>query len=115
MTRSSAIFLCALLLIGTSGCETDTQKEERRAEEKMLEKYYELELIKCVNELGQERCHIIQEIGLWQCRNYKRSPQETGHAICAEDRFKDRLKWFEENPEPDTTYPEKPTDAPPAP
>ena len=117
MKRFYAILLCLPFLMANSGCETEGQKQRRHADEKLLEEYYELELIKCVNELGQERCHLIQETGLWRCRNYQRSPQETGHKVCAEDRFKDRLELLQENPEPDTTYPEKPEvpDTPPRP
>ena len=113
MKRSLRILLCFPLLVGLSGCETEAQKEEHRAEEKLLEEFYELELVKCVNELGHERCHVIQETGLWKCRLYQRSSTEIGNKVCAEDRFKDRLRLLKKNPEPDAaTHPEKPETAP---
>jgi hypothetical protein len=110
------LFLCLPFLLGVSGCETEAQKEKRRTDEKTLEEFYELELVKCVNELGQERCHIIQETGLWQCRHYQSSPTEVGHDVCARDRFKDRLTLLKEKPEPDAaTHLEKPDPQEPTP
>ena len=103
MKRYLKLLLCLPFLAGNTGCETESQKQERRMDEKTLEEFYELELVKCVNELGQERCHIIQETGLWKCRHYERTANETGHKVCAEDRFKDRLFLLKEPPEEDAT------------
>lgn len=65
--------------------------QERREREKKLDRYYELEWVKCVNELGIERCKVIQETGFRQCENFSNGAT-SGLSSCAEERFKDRMK-----------------------
>jgi hypothetical protein len=88
------VFLCGLLC-AVPGCETEREKREReqeRLEAKRLDDFYEGEWVKCVNELGMERCRIIQETGFQQCENKRTVNGTANHNSCVEDRLKDRLK-----------------------
>jgi hypothetical protein len=107
-----AVFMSLALLAFASSCEVDQKKRER---EKKLDRYYELQWVECVNELGIERCKIIQETGFRQCQNF-RSGQDAGVSACAEERFEDRMKEVVADPDvvvdqrgaPDVVTPEDP-------
>jgi hypothetical protein len=85
--RVATVVSLLVIAFGCS-CEVDQTKRER---EKKLDRYYELQWIECVNELGIERCKIIQETGFRQCENFSNG-QHSGISVCAEERFKDRMK-----------------------
>jgi len=79
-----------------AGCETHEEKEQHERD-KQLDRFYELEWVKCVNELGIERCEIIQETGFRQCQGYLYK-QARGIQPCAEERFQDRMKVAVQDP-----------------
>lgn len=106
--RRTCIVVAALLL--GSSCESEKAQrqreeaeaarraEEQRLREKRLEEYYDLEWIKCVNELGIDRCKTIQEIGLFKYSTSSRGLDESARHI-----MDDRHEWLveqDENPEP---------------
>ena len=110
-----AFLVAALTLLS---CEGPKEKEQHE-QDKQLDRYYELEWVKCVNELGMDRCEIIQETGFRQCQGYYYR-QERGIGPCAEERFKDRMgsvvgdpdKQAEERGAPDLVKPEAEEKAP---
>ena len=94
-------FLLALLCV-SPGCVDETpaelsqkeiEQEVTRLETKRLDDFYEMEWIKCVNEMGLDRCRAIQETGFVQCL-HQRTTDRNGrsHNDCIDERFQDRLK-----------------------
>jgi hypothetical protein len=89
--------LALALLAGVPGCLVDDPSKEEREEQerqdaKRLDAFYEMEWIKCVNDLGIDRCRIIQETGFQQCRGHRSvDPHRTGNN-CVDDRLSDRRK-----------------------
>jgi hypothetical protein len=73
--------------------EAKVEKEKREAYEraKRAERYYELEWVRCVNDLGIDRCKVIQETGFHQCENWE-FKDERGIQKCAEHRLHDRAE-----------------------
>jgi hypothetical protein len=111
MRRFVTTLLVAIACVGCQGCDTKPdeaeQAEQERQDAKVLDDFYELEWVDCVNQLGLEQCRIIQETGFRHCYN-KRTVN--GHGVsrndCIEYRFSDRLKLIKEgNPKP-TLLPE---------
>ena len=103
------ILLAALiaLLMGCGPEISDPHQEEEYEEyeqHRRLERHYELEWVRCVNEMGIDRCKLIQETGFFQCSNW-RFKQEHGLAQCVERRLKDRSNTL-----PDGDLPEVPQD-----
>jgi hypothetical protein len=103
--------LCAALLVLPS-CETERERqreEDERQDAKRLDDFYEIAWVQCVNDLGMDRCRVIQETGFQQCRNHRSSnAQVSGVAECLDARFADRLKMLpkasstkEKEPDPD--------------
>ena len=85
--------LCALTL---TGCPEPGEAERQRLKEERLDDFYDREWVKCVNEIGIERCRLIQEVGMWKCRGYRPNTTEGGIKNCARQRFDDRYEQLPE-------------------
>lgn len=83
------VVLTLMLVASTDGCVTEADRQ-RHENDKRLDRYYEEEWIKCVNDLDIERCKVIQETGMRQCLGYRHG-QNVGLEPCAQERFEDRL------------------------
>lgn len=94
--RCSILAALFLLMTTPTGCSTPEEVERRHEREKELDAYYEMEWVKCVNDLGVERCKVIQETGMWKCRGFRAHEVESGIKYCAKDRFEDRHELLEE-------------------
>lgn len=98
--------LSLLFLISVAGaCDQKSrteaaEKERQRLDSKRLDQFYEMEFVKCVNDLGPERCHIIQETGFRMCRNQE-TVDANGNTMneCIDNRFKDRFKTLPKPPQ----------------
>lgn len=92
------IFCTVLVSCKDPAAEAREKREraERHERYKMLDTYYEKAWIECANEIGRERCRLIQESGFWQCQNYSVDPRRGGVSACAEDRLNDRYTVLEE-------------------
>ena len=88
-----AFLLCALTL---TCCGESREAEQRRLKEERLDDFYDREWVKCVNEIGIERCRLIQEVGMWKCRGYRPETQDRGIKSCAKQRFDDRYEQLPE-------------------
>ena len=96
------LLVCAALLWGVPGCPTPTEKrrlETERLDTKRLDDFYEGEWVKCVNDLGMDRCRIIQETGFRQCKNHRSVGGHSDIAGCMDARFKDRFATLPEKGE----------------
>lgn len=84
---------CLALACAASGCEDQAevrrQEEEQHEREKRMDRFYDAEWVRCVNELGVERCRLIQETGMWQCRAWSYG-SVSGISGCAVERFEER-------------------------
>ena len=107
------VLFAVVLLAAFSGClDTQAQKDQLRLD-KRLDRFYEEEWIKCVNELGMDRCLLIQETGFRHCDDYDAStPNHQRHGIeeCVKARYEDRAALLPpEYPRaaPDPLKPEK--------
>ena len=100
-------YLMAALLCACA-CDENKQEREHQENEKRLDRFYEEEWIKCVNELGMDRCTIIQETGLWKCKRYSNGTPNSGLVDCAQGRFDDRIPRLPEKTGTAVELPEKP-------
>lgn len=88
--------LCGVLA-GVPGClvqdaASKAKEEQERLDTKRLDDFYEMEWVKCVNDLGMDRCRIIQETGFQHCGNQRTVSNQTSRNSCIDDRLQDRLK-----------------------
>lgn len=109
MKRFLWIAACSFLLL--SGCDSPTEevkREKERLDHKRLTDFYETAWVQCVNELGMDRCRIIQETGFQQCRDHRSLHPTTSTDDCVQDRFKDRLHNLPKEDSPDKELLENP-------
>jgi len=108
------LFLCGTLLWGVAGCESSKAEKQRlekeRLDTKRLDDFYEGEWVKCVNDLGMDRCRIIQETGFRQCKNHRTAGGTSDVVGCMDERFRDRFIAL-----PKEEAPPLPIEAPEAP
>ena len=83
-----------------SQAEAELKKELDRLDQKRLDDFYETEWVKCVNDLGMDRCRIIQETGFRECHNHRSLDPNLKENECVEVRFKDRLNTLPKKDEP---------------
>jgi len=100
--KRAPIFLLVLLACGPGLTKWEKEEAELKAQAeyekaKALDRYYELEFVKCVNDLGIDRCKTIQETGFHQCLAWKYQ-KEAGIVACAQHRIEDRLNNFTDGP-----------------
>ena len=105
--KAHLILLLVLLACGPGPTKLEKQQAETRAQveyekAKALDRFYELEFVKCVN--------AIQETGFHQCLAWKYQ-KEAGIVACAQHRLDDRLNNFTDGP----LKPEAEDPMPPAP
>jgi len=86
---AACVLLCA--------CESPKREREEREDAKRLDDFYETAWVDCVNDLGMERCRVIQETGFQQCHNYRTAGATMSPTDCMQQRFDDRLGQIKES------------------